>query len=69
MGSRTGTCIKTKNPNGGHKMGDITVAMKNSYQNNFELLEQQMGSELQDKIRRENIELPSIYFEHQRDGS
>lgn len=44
-------------------MGDITVAMKNSYQNNFELLEQQMGSELQDKVRRENIEGEYTYFD------
>ena len=44
-------------------MGDITTAMKNTYQSNFELLEQQMGSEMQDAVRRENIAGEYAYFD------
>ena len=42
---------------------DITVAMKNTYQMNFKLLEQQMGSELQNFVTRETVEGEYKYFD------
>jgi hypothetical protein len=44
-------------------MGDITTAMKNTYQMNFTLLEQQMGSKLQSLVRRETIDGEYKYFD------
>jgi hypothetical protein len=44
-------------------MADITTAMKNTYQMNFTLLEQQMGSKLQNLVRRETIEGEYKYFD------
>ena len=44
-------------------MGDITTAMKNTYQMNFTLLEQQMGSELQNFVTREMIKGEYKYFD------
>ncbi len=44
-------------------MGDITTAMKNTYNMNFMLLEQQMGSKLQGYVRREMIEGEYKYFD------
>jgi len=45
-------------------MGDITTSMKNSYDFNFKLLEQQMGSELQDSVTRETIVGEYKYFDY-----
>jgi len=44
-------------------MGEITTAMKNTYQMNFTLLEQQMGSKLQNLVRRETIDGEYKYFD------
>lgn len=44
-------------------MGDVTTAMKTTYDMHFTLLEQQMGSELQDSVQRENIEGEYKYFD------
>ena len=44
-------------------MGDITTAMKNTYDKTFKLLEQQMGSELQMLVRKEMIEGEYKYFD------
>lgn len=44
-------------------MGEITTAMKNTYQMNFKLLEQQMGSNLQNLVRRETVEGEYKYFD------
>jgi hypothetical protein len=45
-------------------MSDITTAMKNTYQMNFQLLEQAMGSKLQPFVRREDIEGEFKYFDY-----
>jgi len=45
-------------------MADITTAMKNTYDMNFKLLEQQMGSNLQMYVARENIEGEYKYFDY-----
>lgn len=45
-------------------MSEITTAMKNTYQMNFTLLEQQMGSKLQSFVRRETIEGEFRYFDY-----
>lgn len=44
-------------------MAGITTAMKNTYNMNFTLLEQQVGSKLQDAVRREMIEGEYKYFD------